>query len=344
MKTTDCQFEGGMWYRIPALMLLLAMGIITTVHSQSASPSPPPGKLVDAGGHLLHIHAMGKGKPVVVFENGSGDFSFIWDLVQPEISKTTMTVSYDRAGYAWSESGPLPRSGRQIAYELHTALHNAGINGPYILVGQSFGGFLVRSFARFYKNEIAGIVLVDALNEDSRIVINNKPMRIREWAKGEHAPDPQNKTKQNTPPDTPQVVKLDTSIDPILTELPANDQKLWIWAQSQPQYRKAGGNEMNWSPEDVADMYANKGKPGYMLGNIPLMVLARGNGDYSGLPDSAALENERLQLQKDLSHLSTNSKLLFDKNSGHNIHLEDPAFVIDAIKQVVRADKTKNKL
>ena len=122
------------------------------------------------------------------------------------------------------------------------------------------------------------------------------------------------------------------------------DQKLWAWAQSQPRYRKAGSNEMNWSPEDVADMYANKGKPGYMLGNIPLIVLARGSGDYSGLADSAALENERIRLQKDLSHLSTNSKLLFDKNSGHNIHLEDPAFVIDAINQVVKAYKTNRGL
>jgi pimeloyl-ACP methyl ester carboxylesterase len=281
---------------------------------------------------------------VVVFENGSGDFSFIWDLVQPEVSKSTTTVSYDRAGYAWSESGPLPRSGRQIAYELHTALRNAGISGPYILVGQSYGGFLVRSFARFYKNEIAGVVLVDALNEDSRIIINNKPMRIREWAKGEHAPEPQNKTKGNTVPDTPQVVKLDTTIEPPLNKLSKNDQKMQIWAQSQPAYRKAGGNEMSWSPEDVADMYANKGKPEYMLGNIPLIVLSRGNGGYSGLADSATLETERIQLQKDLAHLSTNSKIIFDKNSGHNIHLEDPALVIDAIKQVIRAYQTHSHL
>src|ERR1700744_1695882 len=273
---------------------------------------------------------MGKGKPVVIFENGSGDFSFIWDLVQPEVSKTTTTVSYDRAGYAWSESGPLPRSGRKIEYELHTALHNAGISGPYILVGQSYGGFLVRSFARFYKNEIAGVVLVDALNEDSRIIINNKPMRIREWAKGEHVPEPQNKTKQNTIPDTPQVIKLDTTIEPPLNKLSVNDQKMQIWAQSQSAYHKAGSNEMNWSTEDVADMYANKGKPEYMLGNIPLIILSRGNGGYSGLADSAALETERIKLQKDLTRLSVNSKIIFDTNSGHNIHLEDPALVIDA--------------
>ena len=332
-----------LWHLTLMLALLILSGSTSICYGQSA-PYPPTGKLVDAGGHLLHIHVMGKGKPVVVFENGSGDFSFIWDLVQPEVSKSTATVSYDRAGYAWSESGPLPRSGRQIAYELHTALHNAGITGPYILVGQSYGGFLVRSFARFYKNEIAGVVLIDALNEDSRIIINNKPMRIREWAKGEHTPEPQNRTKENTPLDTPQVVKLDSTIEPPLNNLSVNDQKMQIWAQSQPAYRKAGGNEMSWSPEDVADMYANKGKPEYMLGNIPLVVLSRSNGGYSGLADSAVLESERIQLQKDLAHLSTNSKIIFDKNSGHNIHLEDPALVIDAIRQVISAYKTDSRL
>ena len=66
-----------------------------------------PGILVDAGGHKLHLNTQGKGSPTVIFENGSGDFSFIWTLVQTELSKYTQTVSYDRAGYAWSEPGPM---------------------------------------------------------------------------------------------------------------------------------------------------------------------------------------------------------------------------------------------
>jgi pimeloyl-ACP methyl ester carboxylesterase len=332
-------------YKIQALVVLILLGSMANVYCQTAYPYPPTGKLVDAGGHLLHIHVMGKGKPVVIMENGSGDFSFIWDLVQPEISKTTTTVSYDRAGFAWSEEGPLPRSGRQIAYELHTALHNAGIKEPYILVGQSFGGFLVRSFARFYKNEVAGIVLVDALNEDSKIIINNKGMRIRDWAKGQHAPDPQNMSKTDhksiAAKDT---VVLDTTIEPPMDKLPRAIQKMQIWAQSQPVYKKAAGDEMNWSPEDVADMYANRGKPDYMLDDIPLIVISRGDGGYSGMPDSAELESERLKLQDELTHLSTNSKHITDKKSGHNIHLEDPVIVIDAIKQVIHAYQTHSRL
>jgi pimeloyl-ACP methyl ester carboxylesterase len=331
-------------FKTKILCLVLFLGSIPVCYAQITQSYPPPGKLVEAGGHLLHINVLGKGKPVVIMEGGSGDFSFIWNLVQPEIAKTTTAVSYDRAGFAWSEEGPLPRTGRQIAYELHTALHNAGITGPYILVGQSFGGFLVRSFARFYKNEVAGVVLVDALNEDSKIIINNKAVRIRDWAKGEHAPEPKNTVKRDTASADKKPVVPDTTIEPPLDKLPKKVQQMQIWAQSQPVYRKAAGDEMNWSPEDVADMYANKGKPGYMLGDIPLIVLSRGNGGYSGMPDSAQLEDERLKLQIDLSHLSTNSKHVIDKNSGHNIHLEDPALVIDAINQVIHASKTHEKL
>jgi pimeloyl-ACP methyl ester carboxylesterase len=328
------------------LSLIFIGGLNTVGYCQNGYKYLPTGKLVEAGGHLLHIHIMGKGKPVVVFENGSGDFSFIWDLVQPEVSKITTTVSYDRAGYAWSEEGPLPRTGRQIAYELHTALHNAGIKGPYILVGQSYGGFLVRSFARFYKKEVVGLVLVDALNENEKIIINNNEVRIRDMAQGRSAPGIQSIVKRNIdtvlPKENP--VASNTEIEPPLDRLSPYDQKLQIWAQTQFNYYKAASSEMDWSPEDVANMYKNKGKPNYMLGNIPLMVLSKGKGNYSGMPDSVELENQRLKLQSDLTHLSTNSKHILDKNSGHNIHLEDPKTVINAIKQVVHAYKTHTKL
>ncbi len=331
----------------PILSIIFLLASITTCYGQSAYKYPPTGQQVDAGGHLLHIHVMGKGKPVVVFENGSADFSFIWDLVQPEIAKTTMTVSYDRAGYAWSAPGPFPRTGRQIAYELHTALHNAGIKGPYIMVGQSYGGFLVRYFARYYRKEVVGLVLVDALNENEKIVINNKGTRVRDMATGRHAPGIQNLAKKNIDTASSKETNplaTNTALEPPLDRLSPDDQKMQLWAQTQFNYYKAASGEMDWSPEDVADMYKNREKPGYRLGNMPLIVLTKGYGNFSGMPDSVALESQRLKLQNDLARLSTNSKHIVDKNSGHNIHLEDPATVITAIKLVIYAYKTHTKL
>jgi pimeloyl-ACP methyl ester carboxylesterase len=333
---------------VVVLFRLIAVLILPCpIMSQDSKPYPPPGKLFDAGGHLLHLNIKGTGSPAVVFENGSGDFSFIWGLVQPAISKSTTTVSYDRAGYAWSESGPFPRTGRQIAYELHEVLHNAGIEGPYILVGQSFGGFLVRTFARYYRKEVAGIVLVDALNENEKIIINNQAVRIREMAKGRTEPPLQTATrhdmdtssqKENNP------LVSNTSIEPPLDRLSPEDQKMQLWAQTQFNYFKSASSEMDWSPEDVEDMYQNKEKPNYQLGDIPLIVISKGKGNYSGMADSTELEKQRLEMQNELVHLSTNGKHIIDRNSGHNIHLEDPATVIDAIEEVLQAYKTNARL
>ena len=226
-------------------------------------------------------------------------------------------------------------------------LHNAGIEGPYILVGQSFGGFLVRSFARFYKDEVAGMVLVDALNENEKININNQAVRIRDMAKGRKEPEIQKTAHKNTNAglaNEENPVASNTILEPPLDKLSLDDQKMQLWAQTQLSYFKAVSNEMDWSPEDVANMYENRGKPEYMLGNIPVIILSKGKGNYGSLPDSVELEKQRLDLQKDLAHLSTNSKNIVVRNSGHNIHLENPAIVIDAIIQVITAYKTKTKL
>src|SRR5574341_1525543 len=125
---------------------------LSAIARQSAHTNgyPPTGKLVDVGGWRLHLDCSGKNKknsPTVVLESGSGDFSFDWSLVQPGVARFTRVCSYDRAGSAWSELGPRPRTMRQVVYELHTALKKAGIKGPYVLAGQSIGGLLVRTFA-----------------------------------------------------------------------------------------------------------------------------------------------------------------------------------------------------
>jgi len=318
--------------------------LVVRVYAQQKNTYQPPGKLIDAGGHKLHVYATGNGGPAVVMENGSGDFSFIWGLVQPEVAKFTTAVSYDRAGYAWSEAGPYPRSSSQLAAELHTALQNAGVKGPYILVGQSYGGFLVRAFARFYPNEVAGMVLVEALNENARIIIGGKPMRIREWAKGLQAPPPQAMVKQPAVVTEQPPAKEDSAVEAPLDKLSPSSQKMWLWAQARQSYRIASDSEMTWSPEDVQNMYVHKGEPAYMLGNIPLIVLTRGHGGYGGRADSTELETERLLQQAELAKLSTNSKHIIDYNSGHNIHLEDPATVIAAIREVYDAVTLHKKL
>jgi len=131
---------------------------------------------IDAGGHRLNMLIGGqlsRSSPAVVLEAGFGGSGIAaWTPVHPEIAKFAQVVSYDRAGLSQSEPGPTPRSAKQIALELHTALRNAGINPPYVLVGHSLGGPLVRVFATMYAADVAGMVLVDPAHE-----------AIRDWTK-----------------------------------------------------------------------------------------------------------------------------------------------------------------
>ena len=127
---------------------------------------PRFGHLVDAGQFQLNVYCTGKGSPTIVLESGLADALDAWIRVQPEIAKFARVCSYDRAGYGYSEPGPMPRTSDRIASELHSALRSAGEKAPYVLVGSSFGGYNVRVFNGKYPDEIAGLVLADATQED----------------------------------------------------------------------------------------------------------------------------------------------------------------------------------
>lgn len=132
--------------------------------------SAPFDKLVDVGGgRRLHIRCSGmnfEGSPVVVLESGAGNDSSVWDRVQPEAAKFTRVCSYDRAGLGSSDPVPAPRTIVALTEDLHALFVNAKVTGPYILVGHSLGGILVRLYASYYPAEVVGMILVDSAHED----------------------------------------------------------------------------------------------------------------------------------------------------------------------------------
>jgi pimeloyl-ACP methyl ester carboxylesterase len=151
------------------LLAVLVSAIAVSGQQATSGGSSPadilyaqPGQLVSVNGFRLNLYCMGSGSPTVVFDSGWGDWAPAWSKVQPEIAKWTRACSYDRAGTGFSDPGPMPRTSVRIAEELRTALHHAGIDGPYILVGSAFGGDNVRTFADLYMDEVAGLVLDDA--------------------------------------------------------------------------------------------------------------------------------------------------------------------------------------
>jgi pimeloyl-ACP methyl ester carboxylesterase len=125
---------------------------------------PAPGRLVEiGGGRKLHIHVTGEGSPVVVLEAGIAATSLSWALVQPEVERFTTVCSYDRGGLGWSDSTSLLRTPSSLARELHAVLEGARLPGPYVMVGHSFGGLVVQRFASLYPAAVSGLVLVDPL-------------------------------------------------------------------------------------------------------------------------------------------------------------------------------------
>jgi pimeloyl-ACP methyl ester carboxylesterase len=121
----------------------------------------------------LHVWASGSGKPVVVLEAGIAASSVSWSLVQPRVAEFTRVMSYDRAGFGWSEAGSGTGTAREAAGDLNRMLQQSGEAGPYVLVGHSFGGLIVRVFQQLYPESVAGLVLVDpVLRSDWRAPID----------------------------------------------------------------------------------------------------------------------------------------------------------------------------
>ena len=130
---------------------------------------PAPGSLVDIDGCRLHVQTAGRGAPSVVLESGLGGMSSAWGWIQAETAKFCRVVSYDRAGLGWSGPDPERKSAALVAKRLHALLRHCGVLPPYVMVGHSMGGLFIRVFADLYADEIAGMVLLDAVHPDQHL-------------------------------------------------------------------------------------------------------------------------------------------------------------------------------
>jgi pimeloyl-ACP methyl ester carboxylesterase len=315
--------------------LLIVLAMVVSCYSEAPRA---PGKLVDLGGHRLHVNCSGRGQPTIVVENGLGDFSFDWALVQSRVSQFVRICTYDRAGYAWSDPGPKPRTFAQLNLELRDALHKLGEAGPYILVGHSYGGPVMRNFALAYPSDTAGLVFVDSAFEGERVGVgNHKTIRLGDGAKGLTIPAPREEMRASDKPVVPaNLPPPDQNLDPLYKVLPAMDQKLQVWAQNQYAMYDAESSQTEWSAEYFAKWLATP--QAGALGKTPLIVLTRAEGGYGNDQDvpAAQLEKDRLEGQAKLVQLSTDSKQII-VHSGHNMDLEAPEEVTAAIREIVDA-------
>jgi pimeloyl-ACP methyl ester carboxylesterase len=291
---------------------------------------PPPGRLVDVGGHRLHLLEVGSGGPTVILEAGGGAWSLEWCRVQAEVGKFTRTVSYDRAGYGWSDVGLKNPTSRQVAEELHALLEKAGIAGPYILVGRSLGGLHVHMFAHLYPREVAGVVLVDASHEDedSRILPQLRAAGERNlyWLSWLRLLAPVGLIRfagwwEILP-------RLGT-----IEKLPAEHQSAARAGIFRSLYCSTLYSEYRHF-EESADQVRAAGS----LGDLPLAVLTAANHlDPAEYCQDFPIEASRriwLELQAELVALSSESHQSVLPDCGNYISLERPEAVVAAIRSV----------
>lgn len=292
---------------------------------------PPTGNLVDIGGYSLHYHLTGKGKPSVIFESGGGGWSLDWTPVQSQVSKFTTAFSYDRAGLGWSQSGLKPRTSEQMVKELHTLLTLANIEKPYIMVGASYGGHIVRLYAHHHREDVAGMVLLDARHED---IDNRMPpawsqqLRMGATIYGFMLLVSRLKLM-------PVIGKLmgDKTIPPAIKKLPYELQQMYLALAAQPKYWET--NLAEYKASTVSDQQI---QVSHTLDNIPLVVIRHGLPEmFSQMPAKQAEQAEEVwqTLQLELSRLSNNSQLLIAANSGHNISIDEPELVVESIHKVI---------
>jgi pimeloyl-ACP methyl ester carboxylesterase len=146
---------------IPFVVLAIGVCYQLIGRFRDARRFPPQGRMIRAGAHRLHLCSAGDGTPTVVLESGIAASSINWHSVQREIAGFTRVCSYDRAGFAWSERARTTRTPETLVSEMRALLREAGEPPPYLLVGHSFGGLIIRLYAAMYPEEVAGLVLVD---------------------------------------------------------------------------------------------------------------------------------------------------------------------------------------
>ncbi len=303
---------------------------------------------VDADGHRLLMLVSGQGTPAVVFESGLGGGGGLYGWnIHKAVGRLTRVVSYSRAGMEGSEPGPKPRTAQQIAREMHTSLRNANVAPPYVLVGHSFGGPCIRVYAHLFPEDVAGLVLVDPAQEQAQeeseeefpIWLEAQPVEKRREMERILA-----KAREEM-----RVPLLHTlkGMEEVLAKEPEERRESirreW-WCLLEENMTQ---NETMWAriPEAMRDEFTafpltiQQARAAWPLPDVPIILLTGMKVGAKGSPAKRALEaavkQDWLKAHRDWLKKLPNARHIVLEESGHNIAVEAPEVVMDAIRQVV---------
>jgi len=287
-----------------ALFVLVASAI-----SAADGPSQRqdlPGQLFRVGDHRLHLYCAGTGSPTVIFESGLGGLGIEWmDLLQ-RVALTSRACLYDRAGYGWSEPGPLPRTAGRAADELSALLAAARIDGPLLLVAHSFGGYVAQTYVRRHPERVAGLVLVESSHPAQ---LASFPVRRGHYCEALARGYPLRMDLRPRLAAGYPAAWRDVSLQLLLADKTARAQLSELCNYAASASDAAG---------DDAPFPA-----------LPLVVISRGRAEFPATPRGDALERAWAALQRELSLLTRGGLQQVARDSGHHAHLDQPDLVVE---------------
>jgi pimeloyl-ACP methyl ester carboxylesterase len=327
---------------IPILMLSIGMVYQWLGARRDQRRYQGLGTMVDVGGgRQIYMSERGSGGPAVIFESGIAATSQNWLRMQESVAEFSRTVTYDRRGLGWSSAAKSERTPSNIARELRDLLQRAGVPGPYVLVGHSFGGLVVRRYAAEYPDEVVGVVLVDAMrpeewppvNETQRghldrgIRLTGLAVPIARFGLARFATTSQlcrngkasrwfsraagNGGRHVLERITCEVGKMPREVWPIVAA---------HW--STPHFYHGLAAHLRAVPASVIEM--NEAEP---IRSAPVVLLTPGNID--------PLSSEQLR------RIGPDTQQVIAEKSGHWVHLDEPELVLDAIRTMVEQGRAQ---
>lgn len=330
------------WARGAALALLALVIVLACLGAtyqlvgnwRDARRFPQRGRTVHAGTLKMNIDCAGSGTPTVILEQGGGMPGLGWMKVQPQVAQFSRVCSYDRAGYGWSEPGPMPRTVPRMANELKALLDASGEKGPYVMAAASLGGPIVRLYTKLYPNDVAGLILVDASHEDQQkraqsvqppelIAENNR--EVESYQRWEWLRRP---------------LMLHLGIERFMVhftqqsgQMPQVFWEEYFYLSQKPGFQETVASEIRSLPDSSSALNAVN------LGDRPLTVLTAGKMTFTPEPFLTKeiedkIRNAFYEMQTEQTRLSTRGKQIIVPDSGHVIMFERPDAVISAIREV----------
>lgn len=320
-----------LWTAAKGLTALVALTVVAgfayeTIGAwRDARVLPRVGRAVDIGGRTLNIACAGEGSPTVILESGHTSPGYVWVPSHREIAAFTRVCWYDRAGLGWSDPGPDPNWGDSAARDLHALLSNAGVRPPYVMVGHSFGGYIIRLYHEAYPDEVAGMVFVDVAHEDAG-TIEGMPHRDR----------------PNVPRWMLRGLAVGLSRIGLMRFVARHDRPRpdgwsdaeWDTLSRLRRRRTAMLADFSEGPEIET---ASRVRAARAWERLPVTVLSQGRmpeGDSEGARHWRSVLTQWIELQRTLSQRSARGRFIVTSAS-HAIPIEDPAAVVSAVRDLV---------